>query len=80
MKVLVLSLSTARILVMQLPWPRSWQPASRRIKVLMLQLVQLALPLICSVLLAHSLSSTVDYVNANVDPKEGGEAPEVGGN
>lgn len=88
MKVLFLSLSTARILVMQLPWPRSWQPAGRRIKVLVLQPVQLALPLICSVLLAHSLwvfSGTVDYFNANVDPKDGGKDPaarseqEVGG-
>lgn len=63
---------------MQLPWPRSWQPAGRRIKVLVLQLVQLAVHLICAVLLARSvwvLCSTVDYFNANADPKEGGKAP-----
>lgn len=45
------------------PRPQSPQPAGTRIKLLVLQLAQLALRLICSVLLAHSLRvlcSTVD--------------------
>lgn len=74
---------------MQLPWTQSWQPAGTRIKVLVLQLMQLALPLIFLVLLAHSLwvlCSTVDDAKAKVHPKAGGKAPaaieglEAGGN